>query len=811
MNALHDFRLALRRLRSNPVLSVTAVASLALGIGANSAIFSVLRAVVLAPLPYGDDTEIVAVHNAWKGDDRAALSQPEVFEYRAGVPALASLTAYYSSAFNVTGSADAERVQGTVATAEVLRTLRVEVVRGRGFRPEDDQPGAAPVLLLGHALWQQRYGGDPELVGREIVVNGRSQTVIGILPPSFRMPHEFAAAQGSQIVQPFVMDPARLQPRSEHYISAVGRLAPGETVERVGVQLRAVAQGWAAQGLMPPNAEFTPYALTLRDDVLGATRPLVLVLAGAVAFVLLIACANVANLLLAAAEVRRREMAVRASLGAGTRRLLAQLLTESVVLALIGAAAGLLVALLAVTAIRAFAPQDIPRVADIRLDFVVMLFALGAGVVAGIASGLAPAWQLVHTQLASVMREGGRGASASRRAQRARRTLAGAELALSVVLLVGAGLMIRSFNHLTRIDLGYDPAGVLTFDLAPPVTEYPDDAQVSDFYSRLLQRIRSIPGVETAGGARALPLASQTSDASIFIPGRDAHGENLQIDWQVVTPGYLESMRIPLVAGRYLDERDRAGGMPAAVINQTMAERLWPGESAVGKQFQQRSFLNPPWTIVGVVEDVRHNSAAEEPRVEMYMTQAQYPEVVGFGVRTLTIAVRTQVAPEAVTAEVRQAVRDVDARVPVANMQTMSDVVQRSLSSPRFTALLLTAFAVVALALAAVGIYGVIAYGVTQRTAEIGVRMALGAGVRDVLWLVFSGGLAITAAGIGIGVLGAALLSRTLQGMVYGVGTLDPATFAAVPALLLAVALLACLVPAWRAARVSPLISLRSD
>jgi putative ABC transport system permease protein len=540
-----------------------------------------------------------------------------------------------------------------------------------------------------------------------------------------------------------------------------------------------------------------------------------LVLAGAVVFVLLIACANVANLLLARSDDRGREIAVRFSLGASRGRLFRQMLTESMVLASAGGLAGVLLAFAGVRALVSFDPASVPRVGDVRLDTTVLLFTAAVAIVTGALFGLAPAFKLSRPgsagPLVEALKEGGR-STAGRVRQRFRRVLVVAELALAVVLVVGAGLMIRSFIALQRIDLGYDARDVLTMRMSLPAGDYPDPGSVVRFYRELQRRVESLPGVQSAGFVRLLPLTGVIGDWSITIEGRTPQPhENPHGDWQVVTPGYFEAMGMGLLQGRLLEPGDDENGMPAVVINRTMAETYWPNGDALGSRFRQGTADQPLFTIVGIVEDVRHNAVVEEARTEMYHPHAQYPQSVGFAPQAMTLVMKTRGATGALASAVRSEVRALDPDVPVAEVRTMEQVVADAFSQPRFTTLLLAIFAGVALTLAAIGVYGVISYAVSQRTHELGIRVALGAGWRDILSLVLGGGAALAVAGVTVGTAVAFVLTRLMRSLVYGVGTLDPLTFVSVPIVLVAVALAACWVPARRAARLDPIAALRQE
>jgi putative ABC transport system permease protein len=819
-----DAKLALRRLQARPSFAIVAILTLALGIGATSAIFSVLRAVLLRPLPYEDPERVVMVWNSWTGWRETWLSDPEVFDYRAGVQGFEQLAAYTTTSANLTGGGEPERLAVATVTPEIFDVLGVKPVVGRGFLPEEGRSGGQresnlsgnTVAVIGYGLWQRRFGGDRSIVGSTILVNGSPRTVVGILPAGLRLPKDYEVSVPAEVWLPLVFNPDSLGSRGSHYLFGVARLREGATIAQANAELRRVTQRWVQDGVVHAEAQFTAYARPVSDVVLGSVRPVLLVLVGAVVFVLLIACANVANLLLARSDDRGREMAIRASLGATRRRLFEQLLTESILLATAGGVAGVLLARLGLQVLLALDPASVPRVEDVRLDSAVLAFTAILTVLTGILFGLAPALKLSRPgvragSMADMLRDGGR-TTAGQARQRFRRVLVVAEIALSVVLVVGAGLMIRSFLALQRIDLGYDPASVLTLRMALPARDYSEPQQVVTFYRELQRRVKALPGVRSAGFVRLLPLTGTMGDWSISIEGRTrAPNENPHGDWQVVTPGYFETMGMQLVRGRFLQPGDHENGMPAVVINETMAREYWPNEDAIGKRFRQGTMDQPFFTIVGIVRDTRHNAVVEEARTEMYHPHAQYPMSVGFAPQAMTLVVKTAGAPLRLVDAVRSEVRALDANVPVSEVQAMEHVVANAFSQPRFTTFLLVVFAGIALSLAAIGVYGVFSYAVTQRTHELGIRVALGARWSDILGLVLGGGAALALAGIALGTGAALLLTRLMRTLLYGVGTLDPLTFVLVPLLLAVVALLACYIPARRATKLDPLTALRQE
>jgi predicted permease len=580
-------------------------------------------------------------------------------------------------------------------------------------------------------------------------------------------------------------------------------------------ELPLIAEGWVKAGFVRRQPDGSLGGLARRvipaqEFVTGGIRDTLLILLGAVGFVLLIACANVANLQLARADVRRREVAVRAALGAGRGHIVRHLLTESVMLAVAGGATGMAVAWAGLQIVVTLRPANLPRLDEATLNGSVLVFTAALAIVTGILFGLLPALQLSRPDVTGVLKDGGRSGTAGRSRQLARQGLVVLQLASSVVLALAAGLLIRSLVELNRIDLGFDPSHVLTAQVQVPATDYPQAGDVVRFHRQVVERVTGIPGVRAAGSVRVLPLARSIGDWSIKIEGRPyVPEENPNADFQAVTPGYFEAMRLKLIRGRFLTEADRDETMPAVVINQTMAERYWPGEDAVGRQFMMGTDDKPWLTIVGIVGNVRHNAVVEEPRAEMYVAHSQLPGHIGSAPRGMTLTIRTDGDPVAIAGQVREAVRSVDRNLPVSAVQTMETVTRTALAQPRFVTFLLALFAATALTLAAIGIYGTISLLVSERTQELGIRLALGADRATILKLVLGQGLALTVIGLVVGLAGAVALARTLSGLLYGVGTLDPGTFIMVPAVLCAVALVACLIPARRAASVDPLVALR--
>jgi predicted permease len=817
MDALaRDLRHAFARLVRDRGFAAITVVTLALGIGANTAVFTLVKAALLSPLHYGDADRLTVV---W-GPDRSEtthLSLREVFTYPREARSFVDIAGYQEYDATFTGGQDPELVRAGSTTPNLFEVTRTPAMMGRTFTPADTASGSSDVIVLSYGLWQRRFGGDPGILGRDVQVNGAGRTVIGVMPPSFRLPNDFSSLRPTEAWVPEVVNPSNLGAWGSRSYAGLARLKDDVSVATASSELPLIAERWVAAGYVRARPDGTLGGLARRvipvqEFVTGGMRPALLILLASVGFVLLVASANVANLQLARADIRRREVAVRAALGADRRHIVRQLLTESVMLASAGGAAGLAVAWAGLQIAITLGPVNLPRLDEATLDAGVLAFTAGLAVTTGVLFGLLPALQLSRPDVTGVLQDGGRSGTAGRSRQFARRALVVVQLASSVVLALAAGLLIRSLIELNRIDLGFTPDGVLTAQVQVPATDYPQQADVVGFHRQATERIAQIPGVTAVGSARVLPLARSIGDWSIKIEGRPyVPEENPNGDFQAVTPGYFQAMRLRLVRGRFLTDADREGAQPAVVINETMAERYWPGEDAIGRRFHMGTDDKPWLTIVGITGDVRHNAVVEEGRAEMYVAHAQLPEHIGSAPRGMTLVIRTDGDPLAIAGQVREAVRGIDRNLPLSAVRTMDDVTASALAEPRFVTLLLAVFAAVALTLAAVGIYGTISLLVSERAHELGIRLALGADRPTILRLVLGQGLLLTAIGLAAGLAGAAVLTRTLASLVYGVGTLDPVTFLAVPAILAAVALLASVVPARRAASLDPIATLRQS
>jgi putative ABC transport system permease protein len=807
-----DLKFGTRTLLRNPGFAAVAVITLALGVGANAAIFSVVNAVLLRPLPWSDPDRAIMIWSRWTAFDKTWVSDGEVNDYRRRASTLAEVAAWDDTQVNLTGEGDPERVPAGRVTANLFSTLGVAPQFGRTFTAAEDVPNGPRLVVLGHGLWQRRYAGDPGIIGRAMQINGEPFQVIGIMPRDFVLPTDFQNPSPTVLWMPQQWNSASTD-HGNHGFYAAARLKPGATVSQARDEMHRIAQAMTAEGLYPRQMQFDTVVLTLRDEIVGGVRRAIWLLFGAVGFLLLIACANVANLLLARAEARHREIAVRSALGAGRRRVLRQLLTESLVLAGISAAAGLALAATGARLLAWWNPASIPRVASVTLDARVLLFTVAIALLTTVVFSLAPSLRLLRTDLTESMKEGGMNATTGGARQRFRNTLVVVEMALAVILLVGAGLMLRTLWSLQRIDLGFNPSGVLTMRVSLPESTYPKPEQVVAFYSQLAENVRALPGVTSAGAARSLPLGSTIGDFGLGVDGYvPPPGTNAKGDWQIVTDGYLEAMGEQLVRGRAIARADTIDSQLVALINEEMARRYWSGRDPIGGRFRIGANRSRPWvTVVGIVKDVHHNGVADVIKEKFYVPHTQWHRSTGFPIRAMSVIVRTSGNPSSQTASVRNVVRQLDPNLPVADVRPMTEVVGAAMATPRFTSALLSMFALLALTLSAVGIYGVLSYVVTRRTREIGIRVAIGADRSRVLRMVLTNGLTLALTGLGIGLVVSLPVARLMRGLLHGVTPGDPLTFVAVAIALSTVALAASLVPALRATRVDPVIALKSE
>jgi putative ABC transport system permease protein len=800
-----DLRYALRMLAKRPGYTAVAALTLALGIGANTAIFSVVNAVLLRPLPFAAPERLVYAEGAdlRDGSKGGSISAPDFLDYREQNHVFERLAAFMPQSFTVTGDGSAsERIESARVSHGFFETLGVAPLGGgRAFLAEEEQGGRNAVAVLSHGLWQRRYGSDPKIVGKSISLDGEAVTIVGVMPAGFDYP------RGAQLWSPIAFKSQHTSQRRAHFLRAVGRLKPGVTLSQAQEEINAVGRRLEQQ-YPDSNTNYGMGLTPLTEWMVGEMRSTLLILLVAVGFVLLIACANVANLSLARGASRSREVAIRSALGASRGRVVRQLLTESVVMALAGGAAGLLLAMWGVDLLVSLSPENLPRVKEVTTDWRVLGFTLLVSVVTGILFGLFPALATSKTNLAETLKEGGRtGASPGR--QRLRGLLVVAEVALSLVLLVGAGLLVKSFLRLSSVDLGFKPTNVLSMQLSLPRAAYPNHRQRAAFYDQLVTRVESLPGVQAAGTVSELPLSGQESDTFFNIEGKPGaafgNTEN-SADIRGVSPAYFQALGVPLVRGRFFDRRDGFDAPKVVIVNESFVNRFLPGEDPLGK-YLIIDFGEPfKAEIVGVVGGVRHRSLAQPaPSEEMYVSVLQAP------MWGTNLVVRAAGDPAQLTAAIRGEVQSLDKDLPVYNVKTMEQHVSESASQPRFRTLLLGLFACVALLLASIGIYGVISYSVTQRTHEIGLRVALGAQRGDVLRLVVWQGMRLALVGILVGVAGAFLVTRVMSSFLFGVSATDPLTFAGVSLLLAVVSFLACYLPARRATKVDPMVALRYE
>lgn len=802
---LRDLKFSARSLLNRPALTIIAVLTLAIGIGANSAIFSTINALLLKPLPFPDQERIVAVWDKVpsRGVERNEVAMANYLDWSAQSNSFQQLGLYRWWSTNLTGSDYPERVQGFQVTTNFLEIVGVKPLLGRGFSADQNQPGKDAVALLTYSLWQRRFGADPNIVDKTISTNGVTRTVIGVMPPDFNYP------KGAEIYAPIAITPELARSRGNHSYLGIGRLKPGVTLQSAQVDLDRIATQLEHQ-FPETNTGRGIVVYPILADTVRMYATALWVMMAAVGFVLLIGCANVANLMLARAAGRQREIALRSALGASRFRIVRQLLTESVLLGLAGGVLGTMIAYWGVEAIRAGNPGEAARFAPgwnhLGINLSVLAFTMLISVLSGVLFGLAPAWQLSKPDLNTALKEGSRQTTSS--SHRLRGLLVVAEVALSLMLLVSAGLLIRSFLQLVKTDAGFNSDNLLTMSLVLPAAKYKDEPQTAAFYSELIRRVRALPGVESAAIVNYLPLGGSNSSDVFLVEGvpEPPPGQEFVGRYRVCTPDYFQTMGIPVQKGRGFTEQDKAGAPPVVVVNETLARKYWPNQDPIGKRIR---FSGPiernPWIqVIGVVKDVKHE-------LNLPVTEDYYLPHAQDSWNSMVLVAKTKVDPLILAAPIQQEVATLDKDQPVFDVRTMREVRSGSLALYSFSSVMLSIFAAVALLLAAIGIYGVMSYAVTQRTQEIGIRMALGARVRDVLKLVVRNGMSLAVIGVIVGLAGAYALTRLLASLLVGVAPTDIVTFSIVTFALLVVALLACYIPARRATKVDPLVALRYE
>jgi len=801
---LTDLRYGIRQLRKDPGFTTVAVLTLALGIGANTAIFSLVDAVLLRPLPFKEPDRLVMI---WEDASRTGFPRnnptPATYmDWKSQNTVFEDVAALSWSDFNLTGDGEPEKIEGNAVTANFFSLLGVPPVLGRPFVSEEDRAGGRKVVILSHGLWQRRFGGDPNVIAMDILLNGDKFAIVGVMPASFQF-------LGRELWVPIAFSQQQLSKRDAHYLGVVARLKVGVSLAQAQAEIQAITAR-IAQDHPVDAQDLRAYLLPLREQLAGTVRPALLVLQIAVGCVLLIACSNIANLLLSRAAVRKKEMAIRASLGASRWRLVRQLLTESVLLAGCGGLLGLFLAGWSIAFLTQLIPEDMKLSAIVGIDAEVFGYTLLLSIFTGLLFGIAPALQTAGLDLNACLKQGGSGRVSDRSRRRLRSALVVGEVSLALVLLTGAGLMIQTFVYLQRLDLGIRPENVLTVSATLPWNRYGEIAKRSAFYDQVLRRVKALPGVVSAGFTTAIPLTWKGGTSDLTIegqapePGRDAIHRQVSAD-------YFRTMGIQLRQGRALTEEDGPRSLPVAVVNETMARQFWPNETAVGKRFKLGSLeSSTPWlTIVGVTADIRQMGLDVPVKAEMYVP---YPQVsYNFVFAPRALAVRSTTDPMQLAAAVRREIWAVDPQQPVSNIRTMEEILASEVSQRSIAMTLLAAFAALALLLAGLGIYGVLSYLVAQRRQEIGIRMALGARRMDILQMVVGEGMRWSIVGMAIGLSAAFALTRVMSSVLYGVSATDPVTFAFVSLLLIAISFIACYVPARRAARVDPMTTLRCE
>ncbi|HSS19145.1 MAG TPA: ABC transporter permease [Pyrinomonadaceae bacterium] len=808
---LRDLRYSLRLLLKSPAFTAVAVISIALGIGANTTVFSVINAVLLRSLPYKDPSSLVLVWG--NNDDEGRLknhnqvSATDVADFRSQSSAFEEVTTYTGWFPLMSGSSEAERVAAIQVGDGFFKVMKGAPILGRVFTPDEQVDGKDFVIVLGYGLWQRRFGGDPNIVGKSVSLNGRPYNVVGVMGEDFHpLPSALVQPEG-QFYRP-VGENYDDTKRDERHLRAIARLKPGTTIEQAQTELNVVAQRLEQQH-PETNRHVGVHLVTISDEIVGGIRPTLLMIFGAVVFVLLVACANVANLLLARSTVRYKEITIRAAIGAARRQLVRQLLTESLMLAVVGGALGLLLSFWGTSLVASAGAKINPMFSGIRVDARCLLFTIGVSVLTGLIFGLAPALEVSKPNLTESLKEAGRGTGAGGTRNRLRSFLVVAEVAITLILLVSAGLLLRTVQRLRDVDTGFDSRNILAMNIGLPGIKYPKAEQRAAFFKQLTERLATVPGIKAAGTTSVLPLSDNFDGRGLIVEGQPKpRGEEISPDLYVVTPGYLTALEISTLQGRALTDQDTPDSAKVALVNKTMAAQLWPNEDPLGRRIKLAGDDDnkQPWrTVVGVVSDVAQYSLDQKPPLQMYFPNSQ------FGPFFSSIVVKTEGEPTAMINIVRQQVQAVDKDQAVFQLTTLDQLRGDSIVNRKFFMFLLLAFAGLALLLAAVGIYGVMSYVASQRTHEIGIRMALGAQTRDVFKLIIGNGMTLALIGVAVGLVGAFALTRLLSGVLFGVTATDTSTFVSVSTGLIAVALLACFMPARRAAKVDPLVALHYE
>ena len=803
---LKDVRYGVRMLVRNPGFTIVSVIALALGIGANVAIFSVVNGVLLSPLPFKEPDRLMMIRETKLPQfPEFSVASGNFLDWKKQNTVFERLVAFRGSSLNLIGTGDPERLIGLKVTEGFFAMLGAQPQLGRDFLVEEDQPGRNNVVVISHGLWQRRFGGDSKILNQAITLSGQSYTVIGVMPDTFRFG---GGAEVTELWTPMAFTAQEAQNHGGHYVAAIGKLRPGVTLDQASSEMSTIAGRLAAQ-YPGANTGWDVKIIPLLEYSVRTIKPALLVLLVAVAFVLLIACANVANLLLARAAGRQREIATRTALGAGRWRIVRQLLTESMLLALAGGVVGLLLAKWGTDLLLTLAPSDLPRMSNVSVDGRALAFTVVITFLTALIFGLVPALQASKPNLNETMKDAGRGSTEGGRRKFIRSTLVVLEVASALVLLVGAGLLIKSFWRLQKVDPGFNPDNALTAWVSLPKTKYPEDSQKVLFFQQLIERVNALPGVQAAGAAHVVPMTGDDYVLGFEVDGRPPlpPGSSQSTNYYTVTPDYFKAMGIPLRRGRVFTERDTEDSPPVAVVNETMVQKIFPNEDPIGKRitFDDRD-KNPEWfEIVGIVGDVKQYGLDQPTTMQTYEPYTQQPP------SSMMLVVRSAGDPTNLSAVIRSEVLKLDKEQPTTYIKTLNEYFAISVAQQRFSVVLLGVFAAVALVLAAVGIYGVLSYAVTQRTHEIGIRMALGAGRRDVFRLVVGRGMLLSVIGVASGLVAAFALTRLMASLLFGVTATDAVTFASVAGVLLVVALLACYIPARRATRVDPLVALRYE